>query len=72
MTIDISEIKGYMGRRNFNNKKLAKALGIAENTLRSYFKNPSKTPHGIIEKMIEILSIPEEEAWNIFFKKQLT
>ena len=67
--VDVQEIKAYMARRNYTQRKLADELGIAEQTLARKFRSGVFRTNEI-ESLISILGI--HNPTDVFFAPKVT
>ena len=72
ITINVPEWKGKIASLDMSRSAYAKELGIARNTLQTYFDHPDKVPYRIIAQSIEVLNMNYEDAARVFFNNQLT
>lgn len=71
MIINISKVRGKMAERDLSTKQLANELGVSQNTLRNYMKNPMSMPYRVVAALAEKLCENKDEAEAIFFADDL-
>lgn len=67
MRFDYSKLLGRMRERGFTQETLAKAIGINESTLNSKLKNRTFFNARDIDRICEVLDIPNSEIGTYFY-----
>ena len=67
MRFDYSKLLGRMRERGFTQETLAKAIGINESTLNSKLKNRTFFNARDIDRISEVLDIPNSEIGTYFY-----
>lgn len=67
MKFDYSKLLGRMRELGFTQEKLARAIGINESTLNSKLSNKTYFNAKEIDKICEVLNIPNSEIGTYFY-----